>query len=147
MQYYSQMNPRPMIPLQAGNRVVQQPMERITNENGEKTCPSDGKRGGKGYAQSCLICQQYQEKPQNTNWWCSTCHMPLCNILREEVSCNQEHIDNFHDPVLGCIVKKHHILPPEFRRYTKVVTTIIPHPTTLPQFGAKTFLGGACYLQ
>jgi hypothetical protein len=39
-------------------------MERITNENGEKTYPSDGKRGGKGYAQSCLLCQQYWEKPQ-----------------------------------------------------------------------------------
>ena len=75
--------------------------------------------------------------------------MPLYNILRREVSCYQEHIDNFHDPVLGCVPKKRHILPPEYKRYTKVVTTIISHPdcnTTqhpaLPQFGAES-LGGA----
>jgi len=147
MQYYNPTNPRPTISLRAEHQVVRRPMERITNKDGETTRPSDGKKGGKGYAQGCLICRQYWDKQQNTNCWCSTCHMPLCNILRREVSCYQEHMDNFHDPVLSCIVKECHILSPEYKRYTKLVTatTIIPHPDhsnqhpALPQFGAETF--------
>ncbi len=99
--------------------------------------PSNGKTGGKGYVRSCLICRQYREKPQNTNWWCNECCVPLCKKHRgRESSCYEEHIQRCDDPVVGCFERKSEIIvvPQAYKLYKPQNMTDIP---TLPAFDAN----------
>ncbi len=82
---------------------------------------------------TCLICRHYTDKQQNTLWWCSQCHVPLCNKPRgREVTCYQEHIDRTDDPVLGCFARDVYpiYLPPQYRLYHQ--NKDVPHPPPLP---------------
>lgn len=139
MRYYDQNNPRQSIQVRSTRRMRrEQTVVRITDANGNISRPPDGngKSGGKGYVRHCLICRMYKKLPQNTNWWCSECQVPLCKKVRRDISCYEEHVNNYHDPVLGCFKRARDriALPPEYRRY---ITT---HPT-LPVFDPTSFFG------
>ena len=56
--------------------------------------------------QSCFICRQYKCKPQNTQWKCKDCGMPLCNVDqsnagKRKLCCIDEHAQS-KDQILGC---------------------------------------------
>jgi hypothetical protein len=150
VRYYNQNNPRQTI--RQRSCLGGQPLTRITNAFGEKARPSDGKNTGKGYVMACFICRQYQKRQTNTNWWCSGCKMPLCNRKRRGITCYQEHIDNYHDSVLGCYTRHNFILPREYRKYSvgngndqnniaNQQHNIPPRPI-LPRFDATLLTGG-----
>ena len=120
MIYYNEEHPRQPSKIRQVNRNQQQELTRITNKEGEICQHANGKKGGKGYVRSCLICRQYQEKAQNTNWWCSACRVPLCRKNRgREPSCYDEHISRMDDPVVGCFARdsEHVVVPQTYKLY------------------------------
>jgi hypothetical protein len=113
---------------------VPQDLTRIVNKEGQISRPANERNGGKGYVRACLICRQYREKQQNTNWWCSGCHVPLCKKGRgREFSCYDEHIQRCNDPVVGCFTRKSEyiVLPDEYKLYKQANLKDIP---ILPAF-------------
>ena len=99
--------------------------------------PANGKRGGKGYVRACLICRQYREKQQNTNWWCSTCRVPLCKKGRGRDSrCYEEHMQRCDDPVVGCFERESEniVLPQAYKLYKPENMANIP---IIPAFDAN----------
>jgi hypothetical protein len=134
MRYYTADNPRQQPKLRKEWRCLPQDLTRIVDKEGQISRPADGKKGGKGYVRGCLICRQYREKVQNTNWWCSGCHVPLCKKDRgREFSCYDEHVQRLNDPVVGCFTRKSEyiVLPEEYKLYKKANLKDIP---ILPAF-------------
>ena len=134
MRYYTQDNPRQQPKLGQFSRCQPQELIRITDNEGRISRPANGKNGGKGYVRACVICRQYKETQQNTNWWCSACRIPLCKKSRgRESSCYDEHIQRIDDPVLGCFERdsSNIVLPPEYKLYRANNMTNIP---ALPSF-------------
>lgn len=89
-------------------RAAERPIERITGPDGTvRYEPRNGERKGRARQQTCFICRRYQAKPQNTQWRCKACHMPLCQTPRTNVAagrmmdCVDEHKQS-NDKVLGC---------------------------------------------
>lgn len=157
MKYYDDNNPRQTFPLrrpQGGYiRRPSRPLERITNEEGQSTRESvDGKKSS-GYQQTCFICRQYRAKQQNTYWWCSECNMPLCGDehKRRDITCYQEHCNNYDDPVLGCHRRKRFVMPNDYKLFgathasdtiNSTSTRVAPSFPALPRFDASAILGG-----
>ena len=136
MCYYTKNNPRQQPKLHRVSRCQPQELTRICKE-GYMSRPANGKTGGKGYVRTCLICRQYREKPQNTNWWCSVCRVPLCKKNRgRESTCYEEHIAQMDDPYLGCFDRESEliILPDSYKVYKQGNTSDIPQ---LPAFNAN----------
>ncbi len=135
MKYYTKENPQHPLKLQQVERHHQQKLTRITNREGEMCRMVNGKKGGKGYVWTCLICWQYKEKSQNTNWWSSACRVPLRRIGQNRgVSCYDEHISRMDDPVVGCFARDsdHVVLPADYRLYNRMVSLV--EVLTLPAF-------------
>ena len=127
MRYYTQNNPRQPPKLQnvQGFKHLED-LTRIVDKEGRMSRPANGKRGGKRYVRACLICRQYREKQQNTNWWCSTCRVPLCKKDRgRESSCYEEHIQRCDDPVVGCFERESEniFLPQAYKLYKHMAAT------------------------
>ena len=146
MRYYNNSNPRQTIKLRRSSPGQElRELTRITNSEGEIARPScDGKkRGGRGYLQGCFMCRRHQQLQQNTCWWCSGCKMPLCKVQRGEFTCYQEHLDNFDDPVLGCVPRARFKMPPDYRLYSLDDNQIYSnnHPK-LPSFESTSFTDG-----
>jgi hypothetical protein len=75
MHYYNESNPRPTDPnCRQTASIHHSKLARITNKEGSIRRPH-GKK--KEYQKTCFMCRQYKKKPVNTQWWCSTCKMPL----------------------------------------------------------------------
>ena len=73
--------------------------------------------------QSCFICRQYKCKPQNTQWKCKDCGMPLCNVDRSDggerkLCCINEHTQS-KDQILGCnlVARNAFILPNDYIQF------------------------------
>ena len=103
MQYRTQ--PRQSVP-EVSNGIFSctgSPLERITKGGNETR--SDRTE----YQKTCFICQMYRKKPQNTQWCCKECLMPLCKMDRGRAkSCFNEHYHAWDDEVIGC---KHGEIP------------------------------------
>ena len=78
------------------------------NNSPSKYQRGKGKTVGNPITLQCYICRKYldrQGKPirHSTSWWCSKCHMPLCNASRagedggREKSCLEEHETTNHN--------------------------------------------------
>ena len=96
-------------------------LERITDENGNKSRPATqkqmdvGRRStvGSAFEGLCFICRCYEagSKAVKTAFRCKECHMPLCQIDRGkrtrigDKSCIQHHFDGI-GAVWGCGEKK-----------------------------------------
>ena len=92
-------------------------LKRITDEDGNKSCPpsetqktKQRKSVGSAITATCFICQQYVlagGKPNyvQTSFCCSDCKMPLCladQCSKERVlTCFSEHKSSDH-PTIGC---------------------------------------------
>lgn len=138
MHYYTRDNPRQPPKLRNVQRFKQfEELTRITDKGGHMSRPTNEKKGGKGYVKTCLICRQYREKQQNTNWWCGACHVPLCKKDRgRDCSCYDEHIQRCDDPVVGCFERESHhiVLPQAYKLYKRENMADIPTiPTWLVQ--------------
>ncbi len=126
----------------------QQPLSRITNEEGEiKRLSKQIGQKAREIQKTCFICRQYQRLAHNIQWWCSRCHMPLCSnsTPRREITCYEEHVANQGDPVLGCSPRASFKLPEQYRLYT-TTTTVTPQPhnvPTLPPLATTPLLGDA----
>ena len=84
-------------------------LERIRDKDGKTTTePTEkqrekGKNVGNPVVRPCFVCRRYATKDgiqrkQNTSFWCTNCHMPLCKVSRigddggRELSCLDEHL-------------------------------------------------------
>ena len=131
MRYYHTQNPRQQPRVRQIDRLQPRELERIIGKDGHISRPAaaDGKKGGRGYLKGCLICRQYQEKQQNTNWWCSACRAPLCKINRgRELTCYEEHMQRRDDEVVGCFERNNDYfkMPREYKLYKNADFPTLP---------------------
>ncbi len=80
------------------------PLVRITHKDGTNN-ETDSKGKVRVHQRSCFMCRKYVSKTKNTQWMCSKCGMPLCQIDRQQgpdgASCLDEHLTST-DQYLGC---------------------------------------------
>ena len=81
---------------------------RICDEDGRvNRSPSEKGKRSRVIQRGCHICKQYIYKPQNTQWKCVDCNMPLCQVYRSDgnnlrdCDCYTEHKSS-EDREIGC---------------------------------------------
>ncbi|KAL7554128.1 hypothetical protein ACHAWF_017536 [Thalassiosira exigua] len=81
------------------------PLARITAEDGSENYPAKNGGRAKPRSMTCYTCCRYMDRGSCTNWWCTACKMPLCQMDRTcafmQQGCLEEHLasKNKH---LGC---------------------------------------------
>ena len=65
---------------------------RIRGQDGTSVYPRAEGKQQRVRQQSCFVCRKYKYKPQNTQWMCRHCGMPLCSLSRgRDRDCLREH--------------------------------------------------------
>ncbi|KAG7344553.1 hypothetical protein IV203_032274 [Nitzschia inconspicua] len=99
-------------------------LTRIYGKDGERTKPpakqqeQQGRNIGNAYVWNCFVCRGYLSKKgkqinNQTSFWCSKCHMPLCRIDRSKdeefgppgsrhLTCFDAHYHASHNSVICC---------------------------------------------
>ena len=90
---------------------------RIRGQDGTSVYPRAEGKQQRVRQQSCFVCRKYKYKPQNTQWMCRHCGMPLCSLSRgRDRDCLREH-QNSECKFIGCKKMKRtkFILPDELK--------------------------------
>ncbi|KAG7339793.1 hypothetical protein IV203_025472 [Nitzschia inconspicua] len=99
-------------------------LTRIYGKDGERTKPptkqqeQQGRNIGNAYVRNCFVCRGYLSKKgkqinNQTSFWCSKCHMPLCRTDRSKdeefgppgsrhLTCIDAHYYASHNSVICC---------------------------------------------